>query len=104
MAHAFSPKLAAKANFTYMRGTTGMRQTMMTRPMLEETGVMWIMMDKCLWWWSYDNIKGVAAGLLGAGAITQSQFAAFNSTSNYNVSRTGYNEVDQRTIRRVILR
>jgi hypothetical protein len=25
------------------------------------------------------NIKGVAAGLLSAGAISQSQFAAFNS-------------------------
>jgi hypothetical protein len=25
------------------------------------------------------NIKGVAAGLLGAGAITQAQYAAFNN-------------------------
>jgi hypothetical protein len=33
--------------------------------------------------------------LLSAGAISQSQFAAFNSIlPNYNVSRTGYNEVD----------
>jgi hypothetical protein len=39
------------------------------------------------------NIKGVAAGLLSAGAISQSQFAALY-TPNYNVSRTGYNEVD----------
>jgi hypothetical protein len=39
------------------------------------------------------NIKGVA-GFVGAGAISQSQFAAFNSMPNYNVSRTGYNEVD----------
>jgi hypothetical protein len=37
------------------------------------------------------NIKGVAAGLLSA--LLQSQFAAL-IVSNYNVSRTGYNEVD----------
>jgi hypothetical protein len=35
MAHAFSPKLAAKANFTYMRGI-GMLQIMTIRPLLEE--------------------------------------------------------------------
>jgi hypothetical protein len=40
------------------------------------------------------NIKGVAAGLL-CRRYSQSQFAAFNSIPpNYNVSRTGYNEVD----------
>jgi iron complex outermembrane recepter protein len=41
------------------------------------------------------NIKGVAAGLLAAGAITPAQFTAFNSIlPNYNVARTGYREQD----------
>jgi hypothetical protein len=47
------------------------------------------------------QIKGVAAGLLSAGAISQSQFAAFNSMPNYNVSRTGYNELILRITKRV---
>jgi hypothetical protein len=38
------------------------------------------------------NIKGVA-GLLSAGAITSLNMH-FNILPNYNVSRTGYNEVD----------
>jgi hypothetical protein len=47
------------------------------------------------------NIKGVAAGLLRQ-AISQSQFTAFNSIPpNYNVSRTGYNEVDLTDNKRV---
>jgi hypothetical protein len=104
MAHAFSPKLAAKANFTYMRGTDWYATNYddktnvgRDRSHVNYDGIN-VYGDEVT-----TNIKGVAAGLLSAGAISQSQFAAFNSTSNYNVSRTGYNEVDQRIIRRVIL-
>lgn len=41
------------------------------------------------------NLRGVATGLLNAGAITPAQFSVFQQIlPNYNVSRTGYNEVD----------
>ncbi|PKH66891.1 hypothetical protein CXF59_13320 [Flavobacterium sp. ALD4] len=96
MAHAFSPKLAAKANFTYLRGTDWYATNYddktnvgRDRSHVNYDGIN-VYGDEVT-----TNIKGVAAGLLSAGAITQSQFAAFNSIlPNYNVSRTGYNEVD----------
>jgi hypothetical protein len=77
MAHAFSPKLAAKLTLPICAVQIGMLQTTTTKRTLEETGHV-----------NYDginvygdevttNIKGVAAGLLSAGAISQSQFAAF---------------------------
>jgi outer membrane receptor protein involved in Fe transport len=96
MAHAFSPKLAAKANFTYMRGTDWYATNYddktvagRDRNHVNYDGVN-VYGDEVT-----TNIKGVAAGLLGAGAITQAQYAAFNNIlPNYNVSRTGYNETD----------
>ncbi|MFB0911114.1 MAG: carboxypeptidase-like regulatory domain-containing protein, partial [Flavobacterium sp.] len=96
MAHAFSPKLAAKANFTYLRGTDWYATNYddktnvgRDRSHVNYDGIN-VYGDEVT-----TNIKGVAAGLLSAGAISQSQFSAFNSIlPNYNVSRTGYNEVD----------
>jgi outer membrane receptor protein involved in Fe transport len=96
MAHAFSPKLAAKANFTYLRGTDWYATNYddktnvgRDRSHVNYDGIN-VYGDEVT-----TNIKGVAAGLLSAGAISQSQFAAFNNIlPNYNVSRTGYNEVD----------
>ena len=92
VAHAFSKHFAAKANFTYMKGTE---------------------------WWATDyddktvdgrdrshhnynginvygdeastNIKSVGQSLVGLGLLPAS---ALNLLPNENVSRTGYNEVD----------
>lgn len=96
MAHVFSPKLAAKANFTYMRGTDWWAVNYDDRTIkgIDRSNVNYdginVYGDE-----ASANLKSVAAGLLGAGAITQSQFTAFNSVlPNSNVSRTGYNEID----------
>lgn len=90
MAHAFSPKLAAKANFTYMHGTDwyATNYNDKTVPGRDRSHV------------NYDginvygdevstNIKGVGQSLAGLGLIPAS---AVNLLPNYNVSRTGYNE------------
>ena len=92
MAHAFSSKLAGKVNFTYMRGTDWYATNYddKTRPGIDRSNV------------NYDginvygdevstNIKGVGQSLASLGLISQ---AAVNLLPNYNVSRTGYNEVD----------
>jgi hypothetical protein len=74
MAHAFSPKLAAKLTLPICAVQIGMLQTTTKTNVGRDS-------------WNYDginvygdevttNIKGVAAGLLSAGAISQSQFAA----------------------------
>jgi hypothetical protein len=83
-----------KANFTYLRGTDWYATNYddktnvgRDRSHVNYDGIN-VYGDEVT-----TNIKGVA-GLLSAGAISQSQFAAFNSMPNYNVSRTGYNEVD----------
>jgi outer membrane receptor protein involved in Fe transport len=96
MAHVFSSKLAAKANFTYMRGTDWWAVNYDDRTIkgIDRSNVNYdginVYGDE-----ASANLKSVAAGLLGAGAITQSQFTAFNSVlPNSNVSRTGYNEID----------
>ena len=92
-AHAFDPHFAAKANFTFMKGTE------------------WIAADKTDQATNftgsavnpnYDglnvygdevstNIKGVGRSLANLGLIPQS---AVNLLPNYNVARTGYDEKD----------
>ncbi|PRZ26128.1 TonB-dependent receptor domain-containing protein [Flavobacterium granuli] len=96
MAHAFSPKLAGKVNFTYMKGTDWYATNYD-----DKTNV-----GRDRTHFNYDginvygdevstNLNAVADGLLAAGVITPSQFAAFDGIlPNYNVSRTGYNETD----------
>ena len=96
IAHAFTPKFAAKANFTFMKGTDWYATNYDDK---EETG-------KDRNYYNYNginvygdeattNLNGVAKGLLDAGKITPAQFASFNEIlPNYNVSRTGYNETD----------
>ncbi len=96
LAKAFSPHIAAKGNFTYMRGTDwyatdyqDLANPGADRSFYNYNGVN-VYGDEVS-----TNLKGVATGLLAAGAITPAQFTVFNSIlPNYNVSRTGYNEVD----------
>jgi len=96
VAHAFDKHFAAKANFTFMKGTdwyaTDYRD--LSNPGADRSYYNYnglnVYGDE-----ASTNLKGVAAGLLAAGAITPAQFPAFNAIlPNYNVSRTGYNEVD----------
>lgn len=91
MAHAFSPKLAGKVNFTYMRGTDWYATNYDDKTVAgRDRGHV-----------NYDginvygdevttNIKGVGQSLATLGLIPAS---AVNLLPNYNVSRTGYNEV-----------
>ena len=92
MAHAFSPKLAAKANFTYMRGTDWYATNYddktnvgRDRSHVNYDGIN-VYGDEVT-----TNIKGVGQSLAGLGLIPAS---AVNLLPNYNVSRTGYNEID----------
>ncbi|MBL7887766.1 MAG: TonB-dependent receptor [Flavobacterium sp.] len=95
-AKAFTPHLAAKGNFTYMRGTDwyatdyqDLANPGADRSFYNYNGVN-VYGDEVS-----TNLNGVADGLLAAGAITPAQFTVFNNIlPNYNVSRTGYNEVD----------
>lgn len=99
VAKAFSPKFAAKANFTFMSGTdwyaTDYRdRNNITDPTVDRTDP------------NYDgvnvygdvvstNIKSVASLMLDNGVITPAQFTLFDAVlPNENVSRTGYNETD----------
>jgi len=92
MAKVFSPKFAAKVNYTYMKGTDwyATNYADKTHPGMDRSNV------------NYDginvygdevstNIKGVGNALVALGRIPQS---LVNLLPNYNVSRTGYNEVD----------
>ncbi len=98
MAHAFNKYFAAKANFTYMEGTDWFATNYddknnqgkgFTRSNVNYDGIN-VYGDEVS-----TNINAVADGLLAAGRITPSQHAAFDAIlPNYNVSRTGYNEVD----------
>ncbi|HLP64231.1 TonB-dependent receptor domain-containing protein [Flavobacterium sp.] len=96
VAKAFTPHIAAKGNFTYMRGTDwyatdyqDLANPGADRSFYNYNGVN-VYGDEVS-----TNLNGVADGLLAAGAITPAQFAVFNNIlPNYNVSRTGYNEVD----------
>jgi outer membrane receptor protein involved in Fe transport len=92
MAHAFSSKLAGKVNFTYMRGTdwhaTNYDDKTIAgrdRSHVNYEGIN-VYGDEVS-----TNIKGVGQTLAGMGLIPA---GAVNLLPNYNVSRTGYNEVD----------
>ncbi len=92
MAHAFSSKLAAKANFTYMRGTDWYATNYddktnvgRTRSHQNYDGIN-VYGDEVS-----TNLKGVGQTLASLGLLPSS---AVNLLPNYNVSRTGYNEVD----------
>ena len=99
VAHKFNKNFAAKANFTFMKGTDWYATDYRDKDLKNNVGL-----DRS--YYNYNginvygdeastNIKGVASGLLAAGAITPAQFSVFNAIlPDYNVSRTGYNEVD----------
>ena len=91
-AHAFNNYFAAKANFTYMRGTdwyaTNYNDKLASgidRSNPNYDGIN-VFGDE-----ASTNIKGVGAVLAGRGLIPA---AAVNLLPNSNVSRTGYNETD----------
>jgi outer membrane receptor protein involved in Fe transport len=96
VAKKFSETFAAKANFTFLKGTdwfatdyNDLTVDGRTRAHQNYNGIN-VYGDEVS-----TNIRAVASGLLAAGAITPAQFPAFNSIlPNENVSRTGYNEVD----------
>ncbi|MFC6877646.1 TonB-dependent receptor [Flavobacterium myungsuense] len=99
VAHAFSKHFAAKANFSFMKGTDWFATDYRDKDLDNNVGL-----DRSFH--NYNginvygdeattNLNGVAKGLLDAGRITQSQFNSFNQIlPNYNISRTGYNETD----------
>lgn len=96
MAKAFSPKLAMKANFTYMRGTDWYATNTddKTRAGIDRKNPNYdginIYGDEVA-----TNIRNVSDGLLSAGRITPAQYNVFRSIlPNSTVSRTGYNETD----------
>ncbi|MDI1304367.1 MAG: TonB-dependent receptor, partial [bacterium] len=92
MAHAFSSKLAGKVNFTYMRGTDwhATNYDDKTHPGIDRSNVNYdginVYGDEVT-----TNLKGVGQSLATLGLIPQ---GAVNLLPNYNVSRTGYNEVN----------
>jgi outer membrane receptor protein involved in Fe transport len=94
MAHVFNKYFAAKANFTYMDGTDWYavnyddknRQGQgITRSDVNYDGIN-VYGDE-----ASTNLKAVGQALAEKGLIPA---AAVNLLPNYNVSRTGYNEVD----------
>ena len=99
VAHAFTKHFAAKANFSFMKGTDWYATDYRDKDLVNNIG-----MDRSAP--NYNginvygdeastNIRGVATGMLNAGVITPAQFSVFQQIlPNYNVSRTGYNEVD----------
>lgn len=99
VAHAFTKHFAAKANFSFMKGTDWFATDYRDKDLVNNAGL-----DRS--YYNYNginvygdeattNLNGVAKGLLNAGRITQSQYASFNEIlPNYNVSRTGYKETD----------
>lgn len=99
VAHAFSKHFAAKANFSFMKGTDWFATDYRDKDLVNNVGL-----DRSFH--NYNginvygdeastNLRGVATGMLNAGVITPAQFSAFQQIlPNYNVSRTGYNEVD----------
>ncbi|WP_293875290.1 TonB-dependent receptor [Flavobacterium sp.] len=92
-AHAFSPYFAAKANFTFLKGTEWIaadKRDIATNfsgssvnPNYDGLNVYGDEVST--------NIKGVGQSLAGLGLIPQS---AVNLLPNYNVARTGYDERD----------
>ncbi len=95
MAHTFNKYFAAKANFTYMQGTDWYANNYddktrqgqgITRSDVNYDGIN-VHGDE-----ASANMVTVAQGLLAAGRLPSA--ALVNLVPNYNVSRTGYNEVD----------
>ncbi|HEX9150672.1 MAG TPA: carboxypeptidase-like regulatory domain-containing protein, partial [Flavobacterium sp.] len=91
MAHAFSSKLAGKVNFTYMHGTDW-HATNYDDKTVEGRDRSHVNYDGINVYGDEvtTNIKGVGQSLAALGLISP---AAVNLLPNYNVSRTGYNEV-----------
>ena len=94
MAHTFNKYFAAKANFTYMQGTDWFAENYddrarqgqgITRSDVNYDGIN-VYGDE-----ASTNLKVVGQTLAEKGLIPAS---AVNLLPNYNVSRTGYNEVD----------
>ncbi|WP_291129978.1 TonB-dependent receptor [Flavobacterium sp. UBA7682] len=92
VAHAFSKHFAAKANFTYMKGTEWWATDYDDRTVdgrdrshHNYNGIN-VYGDE-----ASTNIKSVGQTLVGLGLLPAS---ALNLLPNENVSRTGYNEVD----------
>jgi iron complex outermembrane recepter protein len=96
-AHAFTKHFAGKANLTMLKASewiandqTDAKENLTGSSVNPNYDGVNVYGDEVS-----TNIKGVAAGLLAAGAITPAQFTAFNSIlPNYNVARTGYKEQD----------
>ena len=92
MAKAFSPHIAAKGNFTYMRGTDWYATDYDDRAnpgadrSFHNYNGLNVYGDEVS-----TNIKDVGNALVALGAISPAQASVL---PNYNVSRTGYNEVD----------
>jgi outer membrane receptor protein involved in Fe transport len=95
VAHAFTKHFAAKANFTFMNGTDWYATDYRDKDLVNNVG-----RDRS--YYNYNgmnvygdeattNIKSVGNALVGLGVITPAQASVL---PNYNVSRTGYNEVD----------
>ena len=90
VAHAFSPKLAGKANFTYMKGTDWHATNYDDKTMagIDRSNPNYdginVYGDEVT-----TNIKGVGQSLASLGLIPA---GAVNILPNSNVSRTGYNE------------
>ncbi|WP_345091609.1 TonB-dependent receptor [Flavobacterium chungnamense] len=95
VAHAFTKHFAAKANFTFMNGTDWFATDYRDKDLVNNVGLdrsyhnyngMNVYGDEAT-----TNIKSVGNALVGLGVITPAQASVL---PNYNVSRTGYNEVD----------
>ncbi|MEI7509140.1 MAG: hypothetical protein WCJ62_06705, partial [Flavobacterium sp.] len=95
VAHAFDNHFAAKANFTFLKATDWYATDYRDKDLTNNVG-------KDRSYYNYNginvygdevstNLKGVGQTLAGLGLIPAS---AVNLLPNYNVSRTGYNEVD----------
>jgi outer membrane receptor protein involved in Fe transport len=95
VAHAFTKHFAAKANFTFMNGTDWFATDYRDKDLVNNIGL-----DRSFH--NYNginvhgdeastNIRSVGNALVGLGVITPAQASVL---PNYNVSRTGYNEVD----------
>jgi outer membrane receptor protein involved in Fe transport len=95
VAHAFTKHFAAKANFTFMNGTDWFATDYRDKDLINNVG-----RDRS--YYNYNgmnvygdeastNIKSVGNALVGLGVISPAQASVL---PNYNVSRTGYNEVD----------
>lgn len=95
VAHAFTKHFAAKANFTFMKGTDWFATDYRDKDLTNNVGLdrsyhnyngMNVYGDE-----ASTNIKDVGNALVLLGAISPAQASVL---PNYNVSRTGYNEVD----------